>query len=112
MSISRISRECYLQLADQADSSPDDLEVGHSWFASADACVLGRVVLNPANHLWHAIAAVATANGWAEVDVDQREFATLRAAEQQLTKFMAELVTDGPHCSGARKLVADGSRSR
>jgi hypothetical protein len=112
MSISRISRECYLRLAGQADSDSDDLEVGRSWFASVDACVLGRVVFNPASQLWHAIAAVATANGWAEIDVDQHEFATLRSAERRLVAYMADLVTDGPNCSGARMLAADGSRSR
>jgi hypothetical protein len=112
MSISRISHERYLELFGQPDSDADNLDVGHSWFVSTDACVLGRVVLNPASYLWHPIAAIATANGWAELDVDEGEFATLRCAEQHLVAFMAHLVTDGPNCSEAKTSAAESSRSR
>ena len=89
MKISRISLERYLELTGKADRDVDYLDVGHSWFASSDGCVLGRVVLNPAGDLWDAIAEFATSNGWAPVDVDAREFATLRRAEQSLVSYMA-----------------------
>ena len=89
MRISRISLDRYLELTGKADSQVDYLEVGHSWFASADGRALGRVVLNPSDHLWDAIAEFATTNGWAPVDVDPREFPTLRRAEQSLVSFMS-----------------------
>ena len=89
MRISRISLERYLELTGKADSDVDYLDVGHSWFASADGRVLGRVVLNPADDLWDAIAEFATSNGWATAEVDSREFPTLRRAEQSLVSFMA-----------------------
>jgi hypothetical protein len=62
--VKRITLSDYLKLSGR-ESTQEPIDLGHAWFASDDHCVLGRVVLNPATHLWEPIAMIATGNGWA-----------------------------------------------
>lgn len=102
VSASRITQKRFLALTGRSAG-----EGGVAWFASSDGCVLGHVVLNKTTHRWDALAMIATASDWIEIEVDEHEFATLAEAERELINFMAALVTGGSDCHQAKLAVRE-----
>ena len=93
--VKRITLSDYLKLSGR-ESTQEPIDLGHAWFASDDHCVLGRVVLNPATHMWEPIGL--------DVPVDEHEYARLWTAERALEQRPGPILHVSSH--GASPLAS------